>query len=70
MTQEKGGVRCPSCGKSYTEDMIVGKTQTFNQGIRTTYNVISCECGRTYRGDVVGQKRLPKRDFRRKPVTR
>jgi hypothetical protein len=58
-------VPCPECGRPYTPQEVVGKTQTFDQGIRSVYDVVLCPCGRTYRGRKISEKKLPKREFRR-----
>ncbi|MEE8168317.1 MAG: hypothetical protein V3T58_05550 [Candidatus Hydrothermarchaeales archaeon] len=55
------GIRCPACGQEHTPDMVVGKTQTFNRGVRTTYEVVHCECGKTYRGNMVAQQERKER---------
>lgn len=59
-------IRCPSCGSEYTKDKVVGKTQTFNRGVRTKYDVVQCECGKTYRGKMVERQERKDRPERKR----
>jgi len=49
--EEEEKSRCPYCGTESTEDMVVGKTKTFKRGVRETFNVVVCTCGKTFRGE-------------------
>ncbi len=46
--------KCPKCGATCTEASVVGKTTTRMRGERTTYDVVCCKCGNTFRGNAVG----------------
>ncbi len=50
--------RCPFCGQVSSEDMVVGKTQTVNRGVRTICEVIHCACGKNFRGEVTDKVKL------------
>ena len=57
-------VRCPYCGCEYTEDMVVGKTQTVNRGVRTVCEVVHCSCGKNFKGSVTEEVKLkPRTNF-------
>lgn len=43
-------IRCPYCGQAYTDDMVVGKTQTVSKGVRTICEVVHCSCGKNFKG--------------------
>ncbi len=49
--------RCPYCGSEYTEDMVVGKTKTFKRGLRESFNVVVCSCGKIFRGKKIGEEK-------------
>jgi hypothetical protein len=51
-------IRCPYCGKSYSESTVVGKIRTFHKGVRSTYEVALCVCGKTFRGNILEEKKL------------
>jgi len=57
-------VRCPYCGGEYDEDMVVGKTQTVNRGVRTVCAVVHCSCGRNFKGSITEEVKLkPRTNF-------
>ncbi len=59
---EKGEeLRCPYCGQPYAQEKVVGKTQSVHRGVRATYEVVTCTCGKNFRGRLVSEKRLPPR---------
>lgn len=53
-----GEAPCPACGKPASAGKIVGKTQTFDRGVRTTFEVVMCTCGKTYRGKKTAEKKV------------
>jgi hypothetical protein len=55
---EKMEIRCPYCGKAYAESMVVGKIRTFHRGVRSIYEVALCSCGKTFRGNILEEKKL------------
>ena|GEM_PF-6580485 len=61
LAKPKEGARCPSCGKPHTAEMVVGKTTTFLHGTRTIYEVVSCPCGKTFRGSMIAEKKRERR---------
>jgi len=48
-------IKCPTCGATCTDSSVVGKTTTRMRGERTTYDVICCKCGATFRGNPRGE---------------
>ncbi len=48
--EEEDKSRCPYCGKEYTSDMVVGTTKTFKRGVRESFDVVVCTCGKIIRG--------------------
>lgn len=54
-------IRCPYCGAVRTPEMVVGKTQTVNKGVRTISEVVHCPCGKNFKGGVKDKVKLPKR---------
>lgn len=58
-TEESSGeAPCPACGKPAATGKVVGKTQTFDRGVRTTFEVIICTCGKTFRGKKTAEKKV------------
>jgi len=51
-----GKFKCPSCGLELDESYFVGKTKVFRKGKPTTYTVVSCGCGESFRGPVLSSK--------------
>ncbi len=45
-----GNSACPSCGKSYTERNVVGKSETRERGERHRFPVVVCTCGNIFKG--------------------
>lgn len=62
---EEEDVRCPHCGKPYAECTVVGKVRTYQKGVRSTYEVTLCPCGETFRGNILGEEKLPPRKLTR-----
>ena len=46
-------LRCPACGVVCSKESVVGTTRVYKHGRATFYQVVSCSCGRIFRGDVV-----------------
>ncbi|NOZ76605.1 MAG: hypothetical protein GXO65_02805 [Euryarchaeota archaeon] len=68
MAEEKEEeIRCASCGKVREGNMVVGKTQSVEAGVRSIYEVLTCTCGNIYRGRVLEQKKLERRYAHRRP---
>ena len=62
-TKSSEKVRCPYCGCEYTPEMVVGKTQTVNRGIRTVCEVVHCSCGKNFKGCIKEEVKLKPRVF-------
>jgi uncharacterized C2H2 Zn-finger protein len=54
-------LQCPQCWRHYNEDNVVGKTTAIKEGIKSTYEVVHCSCGKIFRGRKVDEKQLPRR---------
>ena len=59
--ESSGEAPCPACGKPAATGKVVGKTQTFDRGVRTTFEVIICTCGKTFRGKKTAEKKVERR---------
>lgn len=59
--ESSGEAPCPACGKPAATGKVVGKTQTFDRGVRTTFEVIMCTCGKTFRGKKTSEKKVERR---------
>ncbi len=51
-------LRCPYCGHVCGEDMVVGKTQTVNKGVRIICEVVHCKCGKNFKGGIKDKVKL------------
>jgi DNA-directed RNA polymerase subunit RPC12/RpoP len=49
---------CPNCWQPYKETDVVGKTTAVKGGVRSTYEVVRCTCGKIFRGRKVAEKIL------------
>ncbi len=56
-------IRCPSCGTLCSLSSVVGTTRVYKHGKATFYQVVSCDCGRIFRGETVPP---PNKGYRKK----